>query len=53
LEQNYFIWHEKNVKRKTCYGKSEEKGEFGNPWNESLGFKCGTLIMLEPQGQWR
>jgi hypothetical protein len=34
------------IKCKTCHGKSEEKGEFGNPWSESLGFKCGTLIML-------
>jgi hypothetical protein len=24
----------------------EKKGEFGNPLNESLGFKCGTPIML-------
>ncbi len=25
-----------------------KKGEFGSPWNESLGFKCGTPIMLGP-----
>jgi hypothetical protein len=32
----------KRVKCKT----SEEKGEFGSPWNEFLKFKCGTSIML-------
>jgi hypothetical protein len=26
------------VKCKASHGKSEEKGEFGNPWNESLRF---------------
>jgi hypothetical protein len=31
------------------HGKCEEKGEFGNPWSESLGFKCGTPIMLRPR----
>ncbi len=36
------------IKCKTCHEKSEEKCEFGNPWNESLGFKCGTPIMLGP-----
>ncbi len=46
LEQNYFIGHEKRVKCKTCHGKSEEKGEFGSPRNESLYFKEGTPIML-------
>jgi hypothetical protein len=38
----------KKVKCKTNHGKSEE-GEFGSPWGESLRFKCGTLIMLEPK----
>ncbi len=28
--------------------KSEEQSEFGYPWSESLGFKCGTPIMLGP-----
>jgi len=35
------------VKCKTCHGKNEEKGEFESPWNESLCFKGGTLIMLD------
>jgi hypothetical protein len=30
------------------HGKSEEKGEFGSPRNESLCFKRGTLIMFGP-----
>jgi hypothetical protein len=34
------------VKHKTRHTKNEEKGEFGSPWSESLGFKCGTPIML-------
>ncbi len=34
------------VKCKTSHEKNEKKGEFGNPWSESLGFKCGTPIML-------
>jgi hypothetical protein len=34
------------VKCKTDHGKNEEKNEFGSLWNESLGFKCGTPIML-------
>jgi hypothetical protein len=34
------------VKCKINHGKNEEKCEFGNLWSESLGFKCGTLIML-------
>jgi hypothetical protein len=37
------------VKYKISHGKNEKKCEFGSPWNESLGFKCGTLIMLGPQ----
>jgi len=36
------------VKCKIDYGKSEEKGEFGSPRNESLYFKEGTPIMLGP-----
>jgi hypothetical protein len=39
------------VKCKTNHKKSEEKGEFGYPWSESLRFKCGTLIMLGPRHQ--
>ncbi len=39
---------EKMVKYKTSHGKNEEKGEFGSPWSESLGFKCGIPIMLGP-----
>jgi hypothetical protein len=38
------------IKCKTCHGKSEKKSEFGNPRSESLGFKCGTPIMLGPWG---
>jgi hypothetical protein len=34
------------VKCKTCHRKNEEKGEFESPWNESLCFKGGTLIMF-------
>jgi hypothetical protein len=42
-----YIWNmKKRVKLKIGHGKSEEKNEFGNPWTESLGFKCGTLVML-------
>jgi hypothetical protein len=29
-----------SLKRKKC--------EFESPWSESLGFKCGTPIMLKP-----
>jgi hypothetical protein len=36
----------KMVKHKTNHMKNEEKGEFGSPWNESLGFKCDIPIML-------
>ncbi len=36
------------IKCKKCHGKNEEKSEFGNPWSESLRFKCGTPIMLGP-----
>jgi hypothetical protein len=36
----------KKVKCKIGYGEIEEKGEFGSPWSESLGFKCGIPIML-------
>jgi hypothetical protein len=36
------------VKCKISHGKSEE-GEFGSLWSESLRFKCGTPIMLEPR----
>jgi hypothetical protein len=38
----HLTW-EKKVKCKIDYGKSEEKGEFGSLWNESLGFKCGLV----------
>jgi hypothetical protein len=43
----HLTW-EKKVKCETNHGKSEEKGEFGNLWSESLRFKCGTTIMLIP-----
>ncbi len=43
----HLTW-EKKVKCKTNYGKNEKKSEFGNPKNESLCFKRGTLIMLGP-----
>ncbi len=36
------------MKCKIGHGKNEQKGEFGNPWNESSGFKCGTPIMFGP-----
>ncbi len=36
----------KRAKCKIGHGKNEGKGEFGSPQNESLGLKCGTLIML-------
>ncbi len=36
------------MKCETNHGKNEEKGEFGNPCNESLGFKSGTPIVLIP-----
>jgi hypothetical protein len=36
----------KKVKCKIDHGKSEEKSEFGNPWRESIGFKCDTPIMF-------
>jgi hypothetical protein len=47
FETNCFhlTWRKK-VKCKIGYWKSEEKGEFGSLWSESLGFKCGTPIML-------
>jgi hypothetical protein len=32
----------------THYKLYEEKGEFGSPKNESLGFKWDTLIMFVP-----
>jgi hypothetical protein len=35
------------MKCNTRHEKNEEKGEFGSPWSESLGFKCDTLIMFE------
>jgi hypothetical protein len=34
------------VKCKIGHGKNEEKDEFGSPWNEFVGFKCGTPITL-------
>jgi len=43
----HWTW-KKRVKCKTCHRKIEEKGEFGNPRNESLYFKEGTLIMVGP-----
>jgi hypothetical protein len=39
----------KKVKCKIGHGKNEGKGEFGSPWNESLRFKCHTLIKLKPR----
>jgi hypothetical protein len=36
----------KMVKHKTNHMKNEEKGEFGSPWSESLGFKCDSPIMF-------
>jgi hypothetical protein len=51
----YKIWNKiisfdmkKKVKCTTCHGKNEKKSEFGSPWNEFLGFKCGTSIMFGP-----
>jgi hypothetical protein len=32
----------------THYKLYEERGEFGSPKNESLGFKWDTLIMFVP-----
>jgi hypothetical protein len=29
-----------------AYIKFEENSEFGNPWRESIGFKCDTPIMF-------
>jgi hypothetical protein len=46
----YLTW-EKMVKCKTSHKKNEEKVEFGYPLSESLGLKCGTLIMFEPRHQ--
>jgi hypothetical protein len=43
----HLTW-EKRVKYKIGHGKSEEKGEFGNPRSETLWFKEGTPIMLGP-----
>jgi len=34
------------MKFKIGHGKNEKKVEFGSPWSESLGFKCGTPTML-------
>jgi len=42
------FYMKKRVKHKTHHRKSEEKGEFGSPWSESLRFKCDTLIMFGP-----
>ncbi len=36
------------MKCKIGHWKNEKKGEFGNPWNDSLSFKCSTPIMLGP-----
>jgi hypothetical protein len=36
----------KKMKCKTSHGKNEEKDEFESPWNESLGVKCDTPIIL-------
>jgi hypothetical protein len=36
------------MKCKISHWKSEVKGEFGNPWTESLKFKCGIPIMFIP-----
>ncbi len=36
------------MKCKICHEKTKEKGEFESFWNEYLGFKCGTPIMLKP-----
>jgi len=30
------------------HGKNKKQGGFGSPCSESLGFKCGTPIMLGP-----
>ncbi len=38
----------KMVKCKIGHEKNETKGEFGNPWSESLRFKCSIPIMLGP-----
>ncbi len=52
----YKIWNnnisfdmKKKVKCKRRHGKNEKKNEFGSLQNESLKFKCGTLIMLGPK----
>ncbi len=41
----HLTW-DKKVKCKIGHGKNEEKDEFGSPWNEFVGFKCGTPITL-------
>jgi hypothetical protein len=41
----HLTW-KKKVKCKTCHGKNEEKAEFGSPYSEFLGFKCGIPIMF-------
>ncbi len=44
----HLTW-EKMVNCKTSHGENEKKGEFGSPRSESLCFKWGTPIMLEPK----
>ncbi len=42
MEQHYFIWHEKKKENHLIgHKKSEEKGEFDSPKNESLMFQGG------------
>ncbi len=41
----FHLTSEKKVKCNIGHGENEEKGEFGNPRNESLCFKGGTPIM--------
>jgi hypothetical protein len=42
----HLTW-KKRVKCKTSHGENEKKSEFWCPWSESLGFKCGALIMFK------
>ncbi len=48
MEQIISFDMKKKMKCKICHEKTKEKGEFESFWNEYLGFKCGTPIMLKP-----
>jgi hypothetical protein len=41
------------LKCKIGYGKSEEKGEFGNHWSESLGFNVVPQSCLDPMSSYK